>query len=73
MNRQAAELSRQEIAVFEEAMLAAKKAELLNYVALAQTSIDHLTSLPRTSSAEDVIEAQTRARQILNDLTFGVD
>ena len=73
VNRQAAELAAAEISVFEETMLAAKKAELLNYISLAQTSIDHLTGLPRTASAEDVIEAQARAKQILNGLTFGQD
>lgn len=73
VNRQAAELAAAEISVFEETMLAAKKAELLNYISLAQTSIDHLTGLPRTASAEDIIEAQARAKQILNGLTFGQD
>ena len=73
VNRQADSLATREIALFEETMLAAKKAELLNYISLAQTSIDHLTSIPVNSSAEDVIEAQVRAKQILNSLTFGED
>ncbi|MEO1493898.1 MAG: cache domain-containing protein [Pseudomonadota bacterium] len=73
VNRQAEAVSAQEIALFEKTMLAAKKAELLNYMSLAETSIEHLTGIPRNSSAEDVIEAQTRAKQILNSLTFGED
>ncbi|MEL6965419.1 MAG: hypothetical protein AAFO01_21905 [Pseudomonadota bacterium] len=55
---QSAKLARHEIDVFEKTMIKAKQAELLNYVALALTSIDHLYNVEETQSAEDEAEAQ---------------
>jgi len=70
---QSARLARQEIDVFEKTMIKAKQAELLNYVALALTSIDHLYNTEGPRSAEDEAEAQRLVRQILDRLTYGTD
>lgn len=70
---QSARLARQEIDVFEKTMLKAKQAELLNYVALALTSIDHLYETKEPRSAEDEAEAQRLVKQALNRLTYGAD
>ncbi len=70
---QSARLVRQEIDVFERTMIKAKQAELLNYVALALTSIDHLYDVKESRSAEDEAEAQRLVKQVLNRLTYGAD
>jgi len=62
---QARELSEQNIANFEEKLLATKRTELQHYVELAMTSIDHLISQPDPDPQ--------RVRQILRDLTYGED
>ena len=73
VNHQAAELSDQEINVFEQTMLKAKKDELRHYVSLALTAIDHLYNSGPPGSREDEIKAQTIAKKILNQLNFGPD
>lgn len=70
---QSAKLARHEIDVFEKTMIKAKQAELLNYVALALTSIDHLYNVEETRSAEDEAEAQRLVKQVLDRLTYGTD
>jgi len=70
---QSAQLTRQEIDVFEKTMIKAKQEELLNYVALALTSIDHLYNVSQPRSAEDEAEAQRLAKQVLDRLTYGKD
>jgi two-component system NarL family sensor kinase len=74
VNRQAEKLSDAEIAVFEKSALAAKQAELLNYVSLALTSIDHVYNVPparQTPAAE--ARAQATAKRILDRLSYGRD
>ncbi|MEL6298864.1 MAG: cache domain-containing protein [Pseudomonadota bacterium] len=73
VNRQSAELSAQEIAAFKEAMVTAKKAELLNYVSLALTSIDHIynAGVPETPESEQA--AKALVKRVLNRLTYGED
>ncbi|MEM8952115.1 MAG: cache domain-containing protein [Pseudomonadota bacterium] len=68
-----AELARQEIDVFENTMIKAKQAELLNYVALALTSIDHLYNTEEPRSPEDEADAQRQVKQVLDRLTYGTD
>ena len=70
---QSAKLARQEIDVFEKAMIEAKQAELLNYVSLALTSIDHLYNTSEPRWAEDEAEAQYLVKQVLDRLTYGTD
>lgn len=72
-NYQAAELSRQEIAIFEQTMLKTKKAELLNYVSLALTSIEHLYKPGMPGSPENEETSKQLAKQVLNRLSFGPD
>ncbi len=73
VNYQATNLARKEIAIFERTMLEAKRAELLNYISLAKTSIEHIyeTDTPRSVEAE--ADAQRRVKRILNSLTYGPD
>jgi two-component system NarL family sensor kinase len=73
VSHQASELFRQEVVAFEETMLKAKKAELLNYVSLALASIDHLynSKEPRTPGNEAAAKAQVKL--VLNGLTYGTD
>lgn len=66
---QARSLSREEIASFERRMLAAKKSELLNYLALARTSIDHIYD----QAGPNDKAAKERVKKILNSLTYGRD
>ena len=66
---QAQSLSDEKIASFERNMLDAKKAELLNYLSLAKTSIHHIYD---NAGPDDKI-AQERVKQILNTLTYGSD
>ena len=73
VSHQSATLSERQIAVFEETLLEARKAELLKYVSLAVTSIDHLYSTSLPSSPEDEAKAKTIAKKILNKLSFGPD
>ncbi len=73
VNYQASELSRQEVIALEETMLKTKKAELLNYVSLALTSIDHLYNSKGPNTPEEEAAAKTQVKQILNGLTYGVD
>ena len=67
--QQANALTEAEIAFMEEKMLNAKKAELLNYLDLALTSIDHIYE----SASVDDSEAQEQVKEILNGLTYGTD
>jgi len=71
VERQSSELSDQEVAAFKEAMVSAKKAELLNYVSLALTSIDHLynANVPETPKSETA--AKELVKRILSRLTYG--
>lgn len=74
VNRQAAKLSEGEIAVFERSMLEAKKAELLNYVSLALTSIDHVYNVPPLArTPESEAQAKATAKRILARLSYGTD
>ncbi|MEM6495449.1 MAG: cache domain-containing protein [Pseudomonadota bacterium] len=73
VSHQASELSEQEIRVFEETMLKAKKAELRHYVSLAMTSIEHLYQPTLQSSRDEIQKAQAIAKRILNQLNFGPD
>ena len=73
VSHQAAELSEQEINLFERTMLKAKKDELRHYVSLALTSIDHLYNSGPPGSPEDEAKAQQIAKKILNQLNFGPD
>ena len=73
VSHQSSELSRQEIRVFEETMLKAKKAELRHYVSLAMTAIEHLYEPTLQSSPDEVEKAQAIAKRILNQLNFGPD
>ena len=50
-------------------MLAAKKSELLNYLRLAQTSIQHIYD----SAAPNDETAKQRVKEVLNTLTYGPD
>lgn len=65
---QARDLERQQEIVLNEAMLAAKRAELQHYVELAQTSIDHLYSSGRDDEA-----TKAEAKRILNEMNYGAD
>ena len=66
---QAQSLSEREIASFERSMLAAKKSELLNYLRLAQTSIQHIYD----AATPDDETAKRRVKEVLNTLTYGPD
>ncbi|MEM1398910.1 MAG: cache domain-containing protein [Pseudomonadota bacterium] len=70
---QSSQLARQEIDFFEKKLIEAKQAELLNYVALALTSIDHLYKTDGLRSAADEAEAQRLVKQVLDRLTYGTD
>ena len=67
--RQAHDLSEQEISTFEEQLLAAKRNELQNYLSLAMTSIAHIVAdyEPGDRAAESEI------KRILHSLTYGDD
>jgi two-component system, NarL family, sensor kinase len=69
VTHQARSLSKDEIASFERNMLAAKKAELLNYLSLARTSIAYIYD----NASRDDKAAQERVKKILNGLTYGRD
>lgn len=71
VNYQSQELAKQEIRFFKHTMLNAKKAELLNYVSLALTSIEHLYEAGSGRTPEQDEAAKAQARQILNRLSFG--
>lgn len=73
VSHEAAELSEQEISVFERTMLKAKQDELRHYVSMALTSIDHLYNSSLPGSPEDEAKAQKVAKKILSQLTFGPD
>jgi len=66
---QAQNFSEGEIASFKQSMLAAKKAELLNYLSLAETSIRHIYD-PAGPGDE---AAKNRVKEILHGLTYGPD
>ena len=66
---QAQNFSEGEIASFKQSMLAAKKAELLNYLSLAETSIRHIYD-PAGPGDE---AAKNRVKEILRGLTYGPD
>ena len=73
VNYQATKLARKEIAIFERTMLKAKQAELLNYISLAKTSIEHLYESEEPRSAELEADAQEQVKRVLNGLTYGED
>ncbi len=66
---QADRLVRAELTTLETRILEARKAEIRNYIALAQTSIRHIYE----SEPDGRAAAQARVKQILNDMTFGDD
>jgi two-component system NarL family sensor kinase len=68
MVSQSRQLAEEQAAVIEQSLLAARRAELQNYVAMATTAIEHL----RGESSGDA-ENQARAKRILNDMSFGAD
>lgn len=61
-------LARQEAALLEESMLAAKRTELRHYVELAQTAIAHIYD-----SGRDDLLAREEVKRILNTMSFGED
>ena len=61
-------LARQEAALLEESMLAAKRTELRHYVELAQTAIAHIYE-----SGRDDPLAREEVKRILNTMSFGED
>jgi two-component system NarL family sensor kinase len=65
---QANRLAEQQVAVLEENFLAARRAELKHYIALALTSIDHLYGAGRDDEA-----AKAEAKAILTSMNFGDD
>jgi len=73
VNQSASELSQKEIAAFEQAMFKAKKAELLHYVSLALTSIDHIYNAGVPETPESDQAAKALVKRVLNRLTYGPD
>lgn len=65
---QARGLARAEAVNLEEAMLAAKRQELRNYIELALTSIDHVYA-----SGMDEEAAKAEAKRILQEMNYGDD
>ncbi|WP_306258384.1 cache domain-containing protein [Pararhizobium sp. IMCC21322] len=66
---QADRLIRAELATVEKRILAARQAEIRNYISLAQTSIRHLYDAEPAGQEA----AQAEVMQILHDMTFGDD
>lgn len=71
--RQASKVSLQTAEVFKSATLEAKQAEVLNYMQLALTSIEHLYPGNKNWSDEEKEWARDRVKTIINGLTFGED
>ncbi len=69
VSHQAAELSVEQVAVFEREILKSKRNEIRNYIELAQTSIDYVY---RNAEPGDQV-AQDTVKRILHGLTFGAD
>lgn len=67
--RQAHDLSEQEIRIFEENLLASKRTELQNYVSLAMTSIAHIVARYEPGD----LQAELEIKRVLHDLTYGAD
>ena len=61
-------LERQQSQLLEDTLLAAKRDELRNYIALALTSIDHLYGAGRDDDA-----AKEQAKAILSSMNYGDD
>lgn len=59
--------------IFEKAMVESKKEELLHYIALARTSIDHLYDPKGVAATPDEAQAKGMARSVLDKMTFGPD
>jgi two-component system NarL family sensor kinase len=66
---QSSQLSKEGIRTFENSMLAAKEAELKNYIELALTAINPVYN---AASPDDEI-AKERVKEILKNLSFGAD
>lgn len=66
---QADRLIQAELATVEKRILAARQAEIRNYISLAQTSIRHLYDAEPAGQKA----AQAEVMQILHDMTFGDD
>lgn len=66
---QSNDLARSGIATFESNMLEAKQKELLNYINLALSSIDHIYAYAK----KDDFVAQARVKRILSELKYGED
>jgi len=66
---QADRLIQAELATVEKRILAARQAEIRNYISLAQTSIRHLYNAEPAGQEA----AQAEVMQILHDMTFGDD
>lgn len=65
---EAQSLAQRQVALLEESMLAAKRAELKHYVGLALSSIEHLYAAGR-----DDPEAREQAKRILGEMNYGDD
>lgn len=66
---QAEQLVRAELATVEKRILAARQAEIRNYISLAETSIRHLYEAEPAGQEA----AQVEVMQILHDMTYGDD
>lgn len=66
---QSSDLARAGITTFERNMLEAKQKELLNYINLALSSIDHIYA---HADPNDAV-AQARVKRILTELSYGED
>lgn len=65
------QLSEQEIATFEQKLLASKRQELQHYVSLAMTSIGHV--IDEMDQGLERKFARAEVKRILNGLTYGED
>lgn len=66
---QSTDLARAGIATFERNMLEAKQKELVNYISLALSAIDHVYA----PAAADDVAAQEEVKRILSELKYGKD
>ncbi|WP_281647973.1 cache domain-containing protein [Parendozoicomonas sp. Alg238-R29] len=69
--RQARDLSEQEIATFERNLLASKREQLQHYVDLALASIHHTLSLLEHGASREYVESEVKRQ--LNELAYGDD
>ena len=69
--RQAQQLAQQQVAIFEENVLASKRKALVDYVSLAMTSINPV--LEELEYGLDQSRAEYEIKRILQGLTYGND